>query len=182
MHIAEQSPKLRVITITTFRLTPCFNRRMNNRLTKLVFVAIAIMVGSTAFADQIYKWTDENGNIHYTDRPSGNAAEQQMQVSYNRTDSTAVTERVDSYRAATDARRETRSEADEEERQAADELAETEARQAKCQDYRAKYRTMVESPRVYREDDVGERVYLDDTERESALIKAEEVLRKTCDS
>ena len=47
-----------------------------------------------AFADNIYKWTDAEGNVHYGDRPSGAETEIRMNLTYNRTDNDAVEQRI----------------------------------------------------------------------------------------
>ena len=39
---------------------------------------------------------------------------------------------------------------------------------------------MLESRRVYREDEAGERVYLDDAQRAEARSQAEELIKETC--
>lgn len=51
---------------------------------------------------------------------------------------------------------------------------------ARCQSYRARLKTMLESRRVYREDASGERSYLDEAQRAEARSKAEELIKETC--
>ena len=143
--------------------------------------ALAIAVSTGAYADDIYKWTDENGNVHYEDRPSGEATEERLQFSYNRTSSTAVQNRVQARREATATRREARAEAEAEERTAAENRAAAEDKLAKCQSYRAKLKTMIESRRVYRANETGERTYLDDAQRAEARSKAEELIQENCE-
>ena len=41
-------------------------------------------------------------------------------------------------------------------------------------------KTMLESRRVYREDEAGERSYLDEAQRAEARSKAEELIKETC--
>jgi len=142
--------------------------------------ALAITVSTSAFADDIYTWTDADGNVHYEDRPSGNPSEQRLQFSYNRTNTKAVDSRVQAQRDATDTRREAQAEAEAEKRTAAENRAAAEERLARCQSYRANLKTMLESRRVYRENEAGERNYLDDTQRAEARTKAEELIKETC--
>ena len=144
--------------------------------------ALTLTLSSGVFADEIYKWIDEDGSIHYEDRPSGNASEERLQFSYNRTNSSAVGERVQTRRDMDNARRETREEAAAEERTAAENRAAAEEKMAQCQSYRASLKTMLESRRVYREDEAGERQYLDETARAEARTKAEELIKETCGS
>jgi hypothetical protein len=50
----------------------------------LGFAVLAITAGGGAMANEIYKWTDEEGNVHYEDRPTGAATEERMALSYRR--------------------------------------------------------------------------------------------------
>lgn len=154
---------------------------MNSRQLLVALAAFAITTSTSIVAEEIYKWTDSDGNVHYTDRPSGERSEERMQVSYNRTSSAAVQQRVAAHRDATSARRDARSDADKAKQTAAAERAEAEQRAASCQRYRAQLKTMLESRRLYREDDAGERVYLDDAARTEARTKAEDLIKETCD-
>jgi hypothetical protein len=155
---------------------------MNTKRLIVGFAALAITVSTGAFADEIYKWTDADGNVHYEDRPSGDPSEQRLQFSYNRTNSSSVQKRVDAQRDTNNSRREARAEADAEKLSAAEERAAAEQKLALCQSYRANLKTMLESRRVYRQDDAGERVYLDEAERTEARAQAEQLIKETCDS
>lgn len=143
---------------------------------------LAIVVSSATNADEIYKWTDAEGNVHYEDRPSAVYSQERLQFSYNRTDSAAVDQRVQAQRDSTVARDEARAERDAGEKTAAEERAAAEEKAAKCENYRAQLKVMLESPRVYREDEAGERNYLDDVQRQEARAQAEELIKETCGS
>tara|TARA_R110000782_G_scaffold118460_11_gene209044 strand:- start:1583 stop:2050 length:468 start_codon:yes stop_codon:yes gene_type:complete len=145
-------------------------------------VALALIVSGGAFANEIYKYTDADGNVHYTDRPSGDSNEERLQVSYNRTDKAAVQERVQTRLDSQAKREEARSEAQQAQQTAAEERAAAEEKAAKCADYRQKMKAMLEARRVYREDESGERVYLDDVARAEARTKAEELIKEHCDT
>ncbi len=144
------------------------------------FAALTIAVSTGVFADEIYRWTDEDGNVHYEDRPSGAPSEERLQFSYNRTNTAAVDKRVQNYRDATNTRREAKAEAAAEKRTAAENRAAAEEKLAQCQSYRARLKTMLEARRVYREGASGEREYLDETARAEARSKAEELIKETC--
>ena len=153
---------------------------MNTRHLITGIAAIAISVSTGAFADEIYKWTDEDGSVHYEDRPSGASSEQQLQFSYNRTNPTALQERVDTQRDTDNTRRDAREEAEAAKLSAAEERVEAEQKLAQCQTYRANLKTMLESRRIYRQDDAGERVYLDEAQRTEARARAEQLIKETC--
>jgi hypothetical protein len=153
---------------------------MNTKRLIVGFAALAITVSTSAFADEIYKWIDADGSVHYEDRPSGDPSEQQLQFSYNRTNSSSVQKRVDAQRDTDNSRREARAEADAEKLSAAEERAAAEQKLVQCQTYRDNLKTMLESRRVYHETESGEREYLDDAARAEARSKAEELIKETC--
>jgi len=145
-------------------------------------LAVTLAFTSNVCADEIYKWTDENGNVHYEDRPSGSPSEERLQFSYNRTSSDAVQKRVQAQRDMTAARQDAREEAAEDKKTRGEEQAAADQKAANCQQYRAQLKTMLESRRLYREDASGERVYLDDSARADAREKAEDLIKENCGS
>ena len=154
---------------------------MNIRHLTTSLAALACMIGASASADEIYKWTDENGNVHYEDRPSGQPTEQRLDFSYSRTSRSAVQSRVENQRERAAAQQDARAEKEQEKRTAAEERAAAEEKLAQCQTYRAKLKTILESRRLYRENDAGDRVYLDEVARAEARQKAESLVKETCD-
>lgn len=169
-----------MITITNITSLPWLNSGMNSKHILAGIAALTITISGGVCADEIYKWTDEDGNVHYEDRPSGAATEERLQFSYNRTNSSAVSSRVQNHRDATSAREKAREEAKAAELTAAEERAAAEKKLAQCKQYRAQMQTMLESRRVYREDESGERTYLDEQQRAEARRKAEELIREAC--
>jgi len=59
-----------VIVITLRWRHPCSNIRMKTQRFLSSLAVLALTVGSTSYADEIYKWIDKDGNVHYEDRPS----------------------------------------------------------------------------------------------------------------
>jgi hypothetical protein len=140
----------------------------------------ALVFAASAPASEIYKWTDDEGNVHYEDRPSGAPTEERLALGYQRTDSGAVQQRIDALQERQAQRDEARSVADAAEREAADKAAAAAERKQACERARARLETYLQSPRLYRTDDNGERVYLDDEQREEARRKAEEQVTEFC--
>ena len=155
---------------------------MNIRQSVIGFAALAIACSTGVLAEGIYKWTDEEGNVHYEDRPSGAASEERLQFSYNRTDSDAVQQRIQTQRDMTVARQDVRDEAAANKQTRSEETAAAEQKVANCDRYRAQLKTMLESRRLYREDASGERVYLDDAARGEARKQAEELIQENCNN
>ena len=143
---------------------------------------LALTVGSTSYADEIYKWIDKDGNVHYEDRPSQVYSGERLQRSYNRTDSANVQQRVQALQDSTAARNEARAERDAQTATAAENRAAAEEKATKCEKYRAQLKMMLETPRVYREDANGERSYLDDVQKEEARSQAEALIKETCNT
>ncbi|MBT8109678.1 MAG: DUF4124 domain-containing protein [Gammaproteobacteria bacterium] len=144
--------------------------------------AVVITLAGGAYAAGIYKWTDADGNIHYEDRPSGSATETRMALSYSRTDPGSVQAQKQGLADSVAARQEARAKADEDAKSAAEEAAKAADKQKKCETYRARLQTFIQSRRLYRQDENGERVYLDETETQTARQKVEELIAEHCSS
>jgi hypothetical protein len=154
-------------------------------LTKtLVSAAIVVLLSggivATTGAAEIYKWTDADGNVQYGDRPSGAAFEERLQIASNRSDSeqpatpaVAPREEVEpAEQAAEDkkAKGPTRAEL----RAAAQEKTE------KCNSYRERLNNFVRARHLYREDESGERVYLDEAATQAAREKVQGQVEEYC--
>lgn len=146
-----------------------------------VFVTTAVLCFSAAaLSGEIYKWTDENGNVHYEDRPVGEEVQRMDLVSRN-TNNSAVQSSIDARHEAEKSRADARAKASEDEQAAATERAETEKRTAKCDESRARMESYLQARRLYNQDESGERVYLDDAEIMTAREKAQDEIQKYCD-
>lgn len=148
----------------------------------LGFAVIALTLCGGAAANEIYKWTDDDGNVHYRDRPTGAPSEVRLGISYSRTDNGAVQQQQEARAETQAARQEQRSTADEADRVAAEEAAAAANRQKQCDSYRASLERYAQSRRLYREGADGERTYLDDDEMMQARKRLEEHIAKNCSS
>ncbi len=144
------------------------------------FAVMAMTVAGGAAANEIYKWTDEDGNVYYEDRPSGAATEERLGITYQPTDNTAVQKRVEKRVEARTTREEAASVAAAAQAEAADNAAAEQARQEKCDRSRARLESYLQSRRMYRTDENGERVYLDEAQRQEARQKAEDQITEFC--
>ena len=72
------------------------------RLQMLVTIACAALLASGfAMGGEIYKWVDENGNVHYEDRPVGEGEiERVVDIRSRNTDNAVVAARVYEQRRA----------------------------------------------------------------------------------
>lgn len=153
---------------------------MKARQLALTCAVAAMTFAAGATANEIYKWTDAEGNVHYEDRPTGAASEERIDITYRRTDSGAVNQRVQARLDRQADRTEAKSVAAAQEKEATDKAAAAEERSKACERARARLETYLQSRRLYRTDDNGERVYLDDAERQEARQKAEEQITEHC--
>jgi len=153
---------------------------MKARRLALTCAVAAMTFAAGAMANEIYKWTDSEGNVHYEDRPSGAATEERIDIAYRRTDSSAVNQRIQARLDRQSERDEAKSVAAAQEQEAADSAAAAEERARACERARSRLETYLQSRRLYRTDENGERVYLDDAERQEARQKAEEQITEFC--
>jgi len=146
----------------------------------LVLVITAAALTTSAFAGEIYKYVDENGNVHYVDRPTGESGEERLDVSYSGTSSETVTAQVQKRRDYMSALEEARTDAKSQREAEAQARAEMEQRAAKCQEHRARLESYLQSRRLYRENAAGEREYLDEEQTMEARRKVEEAIQENC--
>ena len=146
----------------------------------LVLVITAAALTTSAFAGEIYKYVDENGSVHYVDRPTGESGEERLDVSYSGTSSETVTAQVQKRRDYMSALEEARTDAKSQREAEAQARAEMEQRAAKCQEHRARLESYLQSRRLYRENAAGEREYLDEQQTMEARRKVEEAIQENC--
>jgi len=153
---------------------------MKGKRIALTCAIAALTVSTAAVANEIYKWTDDEGNVYYEDRPTGAATEERLDITYRPTDSAVVRKRVQSRVDAQTTRQEAESVAAAAEQEAADNAAAEQERNDRCESSRARLDTYLKARRLYRTDESGERVYLDDSQQLEARQKAEEQIAEFC--
>ena len=153
---------------------------MKGKRIVLSFAVMAMTVASGAAANEIYKWTDAEGNVYYEDRPSGADTEERLSMTYNPTNNSVVQKRVDRRVEAQTTRHEADTAAAAAEQEAAENAANDAARQKKCDRSRARLESYLQSRRLYNTGADGQRVYLDEAQRQEARQKAEEQITEFC--
>ena len=148
------------------------------RKTMIMFTTAALMFSGAALSGEIYKWTDEDGNVHYEDRPTGEEVE--LVAFTTSTNSSAVRASIDTRRANESARADKRSKRDEDTQEAAEAQLAADQRIRQCEESRARMETYLTSRRLYKQGDDGERVYLDDAQIMDARSEAQEDIQKYC--
>ena len=153
---------------------------MKTRKFALGLAVMAMTFAGGAAANESYRWVDADGNVHYGDRPSGAATEQRLQLTFARTDGSAVEKRVQERLEAKTARAEAEAEAEKAAQEAAEEAEIAAEQQKACESARARLETYRSSQRLYKADENGERVYLDDEQRQAASRRIEEQIAEFC--
>lgn len=151
------------------------------RYTALLLLAAAATTVTSAGASEIYRFVDANGNVHYVDRPTGEPSEQRLDIVSSRTNNAAVQASVQARLDHQSEREQARARANEEAQAAADAAAAAEQRAQQCTAYRERMETYLRSNRLYREDESGERVYLDEQQMLDARARLQEKIQESCD-
>jgi hypothetical protein len=150
------------------------------RKSLIVLTTAALGFSGAVLSSEIYKWTDDNGGVHYEDRPLGEDV-QRLDIISSRTDNSNVQASIDARRERETARAEARSKRGEEEQAAASAQAEADKRVAKCQESRARMESYLQARRLYNQNAAGEREYLDEDGIMQAREKAQQQIQKYCD-
>ncbi len=146
-----------------------------------VALMLAVAAAGPAAAGDIFKWTDEDGNVHFGDVPV--SAESEKVAIQSRPTNPARVQAVVQSRADAAAKAAEEQAAAIPAGPSPGELqAQADARAEKCSKYRAQLQKFITSRRLYRQDENGERVYLDEEETQAARERAENQVQDNCSS
>ena len=137
---------------------------------------------SPAEPSEIYKFTDEDGNVHYGDRPTGATVRSVSRRLHRRTRQhvgwhAQATQLCESYSEAREERRAAEKEEAADHRHAARIEKSARPGASRC---RSRLETYLQANRLYREGAAGEREYLDDANHGSSPEAAEESVKENC--
>ncbi|MDJ0758255.1 MAG: DUF4124 domain-containing protein [Woeseiaceae bacterium] len=137
--------------------------------------ALALAIAMPALANDIYKYVDEDGTVHYVDRPTG--VESEERVAFVARSRTANSSSTDNSGPDWRERRESRQEA---QRAAEEEASQQAEREKLCQESRDRLQQYNQARRLYRTDEQGERVYLDEEQIQEARQKVADLIEEHC--
>lgn len=140
---------------------------------------LTLAASGIAVAGDIYKWVDEDGHVHYGDKPVG-AQSERMAIQSTPTDPVRIAAQAQARAAARMEARETEATAAVEEPSEEALRAMALERREACEKARAAMQRMLGARHLYREDDSGERVYLDEAEMQAARERAENQVSEFC--
>lgn len=139
-------------------------------LTAITLLVFGLCLNANA---DIYKWVDENGNVHYGDKPAPEY-----------TKSTQVVRHTSGQRSAfnaSDSRTITSQREKIEPKEASQDKKEGEDAQSYyCEQARDIYRSYVDAPRLYRTGKDGQREYLSDDEMAATIANARATVAEWC--
>ena len=126
----------------------------------------------------IYKWTDDDGNVHFGDRPANPDSATEITIhsdnntgvtnsSGNKKEREYLLRKIDEEKLADAEKRKKRS-------------VEEKKRKKRCNYFKSRYQSHIQSNRTYRTSPDGERYYLSDEERAARKKKLSKNMDKYC--
>ena len=137
---------------------------------------ILLWLGASGAAAEIYKCTDAQGRVRYTDAPCAGPSSVFIPEAAPPVD-TGIEERQRKTQRLLDAMREER---EQKKAVAAEARAEKEKRVRNCNYSRDRYRRLTEASRLVRLDEAGNRVVLNDAQRTAATERARAAVEQWC--
>ena len=152
-------------------------------------VALAAALGlatlaATAIAEEVdvYRWVDNDGVQHFTDRPPSGTPAELTGIRSQRTDPGSLQARVEQQSETYTEAQKRRADAAGERDEAAQERAETrDQRASNCEKARERLETYSTARRLYRPMADGERDYLSSEEIDAARASAQQEVDDWCD-
>ncbi len=151
-----------------------------------IALIIAFSAGLAAQAGQVYKWVDEDGNVHYSDQapPKGHEAEELIldSTTPSADDVRDAQERTARLKTKHQTSQDQRSEVREQKRMQR-ELAQAQRvdRKRRCIFARQSLATLTTKLPVYSLDEKGNRVYLNTEERAAEIDRTRADINEFCD-
>ena len=143
---------------------------------RLLIVLLFCGSGMTAMAE-IYQWTDADGQVHFGDRPPSSGARTIDMPETSVTTAPTAEERLEQQRKLLHAFDEERRQARDAREQAQQDKAE---RQRNCLEARDNLRSYETSSAIYDLDAAGERVYMDNSQREAFMAERRKEVETYC--
>ena len=146
----------------------------------ITLLALGLLAVTNSQAD-VYRYIDKNGQVQYTDKPELLPAELLAKLKSQRTDNSAIADRVAADLKARDTAakiEETATKAKADKQKAIEATAADKA--DRCIQARGRYESLANSSRVYSVDAKGERVYMDDKQIEQSRTAAKQQMDTWC--
>lgn len=147
------------------------------RVTRILITILFLspMIGHT----EIYRWVDENGMVHFDDRP-GSGNKEKIEIKTTDTSSSPDTElqdRVEQEKKLLEIYEEERQEKKLKKAEKQEEKKKLKKKCAEAKDYK---RTLDESSGLYFLDEKGERVHVSAEEKDAEVRELKKFIKKNC--
>ena len=144
-----------------------------------IAITASVLLASHAQAD-VYKFTDDKGNVHYTDKPATLPAER-LNVQSQKTDMVALQARQLEEQQRMNAANQNRqqSASQQSDKRQADQISATDKAE-QCKKARERFDSYTTSQRLYEQLPNGERRYLSDAELDAARASAKASMDVLC--
>ena len=150
----------------------------------LITALIAVLIPASLHAGEIYRWTDESGNTHYSENPPQGVDAEPMNVqtrsSEARNTNGAPKEERSSPQQSDGADNSGQSDKALSDQEQQDQEAIDRVRQRNCEKARKALKTLAQNARIQVEED-GERRYLSPEEKEAERKRYDEARDENCD-
>lgn len=147
-----------------------------DRMSQLV-MSLLLLSAVTPVAAGVYKWHDENGQVHYSERPPMAGEAKRMTLEPAPPPDPLATERAERIQLDNELWREEKARREEEQAKA---KQDEELRKRNCAAARGNLSVYQTSGRVFHLNEQGERQYVEDRDRAAAQQRARERVDKWC--
>jgi hypothetical protein len=141
-----------------------------------------LFLGALAFTAhahaELYKWTDAQGKVHYSDQPPTVNAQAIKGTTAGQAEIT--NQATQSLNAKDQEYQKRRKEADEARAKAEKEAEQARVKRENCDKARNNLSTLQNTPRVYTTDAAGQRTYMDEAARANALANSQKAISEFC--
>lgn len=159
--------------------------RMTNRLIRFLFVVFALAAGHGVADDEIYRWVDEDGVVHFGDKTEAHPGAEKVNINPVQDNGLGKNLPHDMAEADQPADPEISPAQQKRDERAARKKAAAEQQQqtaATCQQARERVATLEPSPRVLVKNEDGSVNRMDDNQRLELLDEAKAYIAANCDN
>jgi len=140
-------------------------------------ILLLLLIIATPLYAAVHRWTDENGNVHYSDRaPATQKEKSEIHINVSKPDPTTV-ERLQRQQEALKSNLLIRD--DQNKQQLADK-EEAKQQLEYCKQAKERLSILQNNSRVFAVDKEGNETFMEDSQRQEQVDKANEMIKKYC--
>jgi hypothetical protein len=126
---------------------------------------------------EVYKWTDDQGQVHYTQSPPAGGGTADVIKPPPKVDTEGALKKLEDQKKQAETQRESQLKAAEEKKKTEQAAA---GREKQCEEARSRLAGLTNAPRIYKFDPQGNRQWMDDAERQSAIAETQKNITEFC--